>query len=215
MKKRTAAQPSRESMGLMARQLLAGSFSGLLSTNSIEHKGFPFGSLIPYMLDEQLQPIILLSHLAQHYKNLQQSNKCCLTLQQRGSGDVQKLSRLTCLAEVTPLLKDEERSIERFLRYYPHQRPYYEELNFNFYRLQPTRLYFNSGFGTARWLGADTLQRHFLLKSAEEKTLLKQQANPSIIGVDNEGFDQLIGDELKRTPFAQPTLSIEQLQESL
>lgn len=203
----------------MARQLLASRFNGLLSTQSVEHEGFPFGSLVPFVLDSQLRPIILLSHLAQHCKNLLHDNKCCLTLQQPGSGDVQKLSRLTCLAEFAPLPSDEHQLIDRFLRYYPHQRPYYEALNFNFYRLQPVRFYFNSGFGTARWLGTDALQRAYLLEGEEELILLEQQSNPSIIGIDSEGFDQLTGDELSRTVFARPALSnttlIQQLQESL
>jgi len=215
MKKREQAPASKETVGLMARQLLASRFNGLLSTHSIEHEGFPFGSLVPYILDEWLRPIILLSHLAQHSKNLELHNKCCLTLQQSGHGDVQKLSRLTCLAQSAPLPPREHLLIDRFLRYYPHQRPYFEELNFKFYRLQPIRFYFNSGFGTARWLSVEALQRSYQLQPEEELALLKQQHNACIIGTDSEGFDQLNGDELKRIFFDQPALSNETIVQQL
>ncbi|MCF6282221.1 MAG: pyridoxamine 5'-phosphate oxidase family protein [Candidatus Polarisedimenticolaceae bacterium] len=208
-------QKSREEMGLMARQLLAGSFHGVLSSQSAELEGFPFGSVVPFMLDRQARPIILLSHLAQHTKNLLQHNKCCLTLQQSADGDVQKLRRLTALAECHKLPEDEPSLVDRFLHYYPHQRPYYEELNFHFYRLQPVRFYFNSGFGSARWLGTDALQRGYPLDEAEELALLKQWGDSAIIGIDSEGVDRLEGDQPSRIPFMQPADSAEALNRQL
>ena len=33
--------------------------------------GFPFGSVVPYCLDEQGRPLILISRIAQHTHNLQ------------------------------------------------------------------------------------------------------------------------------------------------
>lgn len=215
MKSMMPAQHSREALGQMARQLLASSFHGVLSTHSVELEGFPFGSVVPFMLDREARPIILLSHLAQHTKNLLQHNKCCLTLQQPGEGDRQELSRLTALSECSELPSEELSLAERFLRYYPHQRPYYEELNFRFYRLQPMRFYFNSGFGTARWLGTDALQRSYQLSSEAELALLQQLDDKTIIGIDSEGFDRQMNNKLHRTPFSQPALSAKALDQEL
>jgi putative heme iron utilization protein len=35
-----------------ARQVLAGTFHGVLSTHSLEHAGYPFGSVVPYALNQ-------------------------------------------------------------------------------------------------------------------------------------------------------------------
>ena len=41
----------------------------VLSTHSLEHPGYPFGSVVPYVLDQEGLPLLLLSRLPQHTKN--------------------------------------------------------------------------------------------------------------------------------------------------
>ena len=52
----------------MALSLLASHTYGILSTHSLEVKGYPFGSLTPYCLDNQYRPVIPISNIAQHTK---------------------------------------------------------------------------------------------------------------------------------------------------
>ena len=54
-----------------ARELLLKEYRGALSTLSKAMPGFPFGSVVPYCLDEQGRPLILISRIAQHTHNLQ------------------------------------------------------------------------------------------------------------------------------------------------
>ncbi len=54
-----------------ARELLLKEYRGVLSTHSKSMPGFPFGSVVPYCLDEQGRPLILISRIAQHTHNLQ------------------------------------------------------------------------------------------------------------------------------------------------
>ena len=54
-----------------ARTLLYRSRIGSLSTLSRKHPGFPFGSVMPYGLDDHGRPIFLISTMAMHTQNLQ------------------------------------------------------------------------------------------------------------------------------------------------
>lgn len=56
-----------------ARELLLKEYRGVLSTHSKSMPGFPFGSVVPYCLDEQGRPLILISRIAQHTHNLQRT----------------------------------------------------------------------------------------------------------------------------------------------
>ena len=82
-----------------ARELLLKEYRGALSTLSKAMPGFPFGSVVPYCLDAQGQPIILISRIAQHTHNLQKDPKCSLLVGEREADDVQAVGRLTYLAE--------------------------------------------------------------------------------------------------------------------
>lgn len=69
-----------ESLLARAQSLWAGRFQGVLSTHSQAHPGYPFGSVVPYCLDNVGFPLLLLSHLAQHTRNLMAEPRCALTL---------------------------------------------------------------------------------------------------------------------------------------
>jgi heme oxygenase (biliverdin-IX-beta and delta-forming) len=53
-----------------ARTLLDIAETGTLSTMSRKHPGHPFGSLMPYALDAQGRPTLLISAMAMHTQNL-------------------------------------------------------------------------------------------------------------------------------------------------
>ena len=85
-----------------ARELLLKEYRGALATQSKAIPGFPFGSVVPYCLDEQGRPLILISRIAQHTHNLRKDPKCSLMVGERGAEDVQAVGRLTYLAEAAP-----------------------------------------------------------------------------------------------------------------
>ena len=53
-----------------ARDLLLSQYQGVLSTHSVDVVGYPFGSVVPYCLNKAGEPIILISSIAQHFKNI-------------------------------------------------------------------------------------------------------------------------------------------------
>ncbi len=153
-----------------ARRLLAGAFHGVLSTQSLECPGYPFGSVTPYALDYAGLPILLLSHLAQHSRNLAADPRCGLTLLADDGGDVQQRARLSAIGAMEPAEPAEVAA--RYLRYYPHARPYFEALGFRFWRFCPLRLHWNGGFATARWFDAGRIVRPNPFPPGQETALL-------------------------------------------
>jgi len=139
------------SMQIKAMELLRGATHGVLSTHSDALPGYPYGSLVPYVIDALGQPIILISRLAQHTRNIKANPRVSLTLSAPldESYDLQNIPRLCLLADAEPCAVDEPR--EDYLRCFPEARTYLQ-LDFEFYRLVPFRIHLIAGFGQVQWL---------------------------------------------------------------
>ncbi len=137
-----------------ARLVLRQQFAGVLSTHSVEYPGYPFGSVVPFCLDETGQPLILISGLAQHTRNIVANPKVALTLLEQGEGNVQQDARLTLLAD-TVEVDHPETSAERYYRYFPSARGYHDQLDFRFFRLRVIQLRYIGGFGRIQWLAPE------------------------------------------------------------
>jgi len=204
----------------IACRLWAGSFYGLLSTHSTPHPGYPFGSIAPYCLDDDGRPLLLLSHLAQHSRNLQRDPRCGLLLSDATQGDPQQAARLSVMADCIALGSDESVAVDRYFRYFPHARPYFEQLNFRFFRLDPVALHLNAGFAAARWIGTDRVvekrgfapgQESLLIQSIADRAadlanfFVDHPTDPAapveIAGIDRRGVDLRRGQSLRRIAF--------------
>lgn len=143
-----------------AAQILQAHFSGVLSTHSVEFPGYPFGSVVPFCLDESGQPLILISALAQHTRNIVANAKVALTLLESGEGDVQQDARLTLLADVEAVADSAIAACAtRYYRHFPEASGYHDQLDFRFYRLQVQQLRYIGGFGKIRWLSPASVLR--------------------------------------------------------
>lgn len=220
-----------------ARHLWAGRFQGILSTQSQAHPGYPFGSLVPYCLDTNGQPLLLLSHLAQHTRNLLADPRCAFTVTEATHGDVQQSLRITCLGQCRPAEEALDEALERYFRYFPESRPYLEQLNFRLFRLDPQQAHLNGGFATARWAGPERLIHRHPFSGEEELRLLEQiavgaetplcrrlldthaEASPHaslrIVGVDASGIDVRLDGRLLRVALAGTATGKEQILELL
>jgi heme iron utilization protein len=213
-----------------ARQLWAGRFQAVLSTQSLAEPGYPFGSLVPYCLDQAGHALLLLSHLAQHTRNLDVDPRCGLCVAQATEGDVQQSLRLSCPADAEPVDPADAQSHARWLRYFPASRPYIETLSFRLYRIRPRRFHFNGGFATARWLGAERIQRPSPLDDTQEIRLLATLeglcdrlsapgdppgARVRLVGIDPWGLDLARGQHLTRTPLPGPFTTLDALREAV
>src|SRR6202167_610128 len=77
---------------------------GSLSTLSRKQAGFPFGSLMPYGLDDHGRPTFLISTMAMHTHNLQADARASLLVTQPdASGDPLGSARVTVMGMVLPI----------------------------------------------------------------------------------------------------------------
>ncbi len=101
---------------------------------------------MPYCLDHAGRALLLLSHLAQHTKNLLADPRCGLSVAAAADGDIQQSLRLSCPADCAAVDPADGTIHGRWFRYFPGSRMYFEQLNFRLYRLTPRRFHFNGGF---------------------------------------------------------------------
>ena len=203
----------------MARHLLAGRLHGVLSTHSLEHTGYPFGTLVPYVLGQDGRPVMLLSHLSQHTKNIDADPRCGLIVIADGDGDVQQSARLSAIGDLTG--DPGHADAERYFRYFPAARDYFEQLGFHFYRFAPLRFHWNAGFATARWFGTDRITaanpltdevqtgiiEHMNRDHGDALRLFGERAGippgdaaVTMVGIDAEGLDLRCGGQRVRIP---------------
>ena len=89
---------------MTARELLLQNSFGVLSTISLDVPGYPFGSVTPYCVDDQCCPLIYISQIAQHTRNILKDPRVSLTIVEGGdSDDVQARGRVTVIANARPL----------------------------------------------------------------------------------------------------------------
>src|ERR1700760_1188127 len=120
-----------------ARTLLHLGRVGSLSTLSRKQPGFPFGSLMPYGLDEQGRPVFLISTMAMHTQNLAADGRASLLVTQPdASGDPLGAARVTLVGSVLPI-PDREIAQTRDLYLARHENSKYwvDFEDFSFYRM--------------------------------------------------------------------------------
>lgn len=218
-----------------ARELLLKEYRGVLSTHSKSMPGFPFGSVVPYCLDADGNPLILISRIAQHTHNLQKDPKCSLLVGERGAEDIQAVGRLTVLAEARKLDQPEaiEAAAQRYYRYFPHSRNYHSAHDFDFWVLQPVRHRYIGGFGAIHWIDQLTLANPFAgkaevsmiehMNSDHAKAIahyvalsgLPDSEPAQMAGIDTEGMHLRIGQGVHWLAFAEPCNNPTQVREAL
>src|ERR1035441_6328162 len=139
-----------------ARTLMYLGRIGSLSTLSRKQPGFPFGSVMPYGLDEQGRPIFLISTMAMHTQNLKADPRASLLVtQDGGDGDPLGSSRVTLVGNVVPVPEaDVAAAREAYLSRHANSKYWVDFEDFSFYRLDIVDIYFVGGFGVMGWVTA-------------------------------------------------------------
>src|SRR6516164_5687309 len=119
-----------------ARTLMYLGRIGSLSTLSRKQPGFPFGSVMPYGLDDHGRPIFLISTMAMHTQNLQaDSHASLLVTQQDTEGEPLGASRVTLLGNVLPVPEPELAEARKvYLERHANSKYWVDFENFSFYR---------------------------------------------------------------------------------
>jgi putative heme iron utilization protein len=151
--------PASEAAARGARALLAAESVGVLSTISVHRVGFPYGSVTPYALSTAGAPLLLLSRLAAHTKNLQADPRASLFVGDRSAAeDPQAGARISLLGRVAPLpAADDPDARSLYLARWPRAADYLALGDFSFWRLHVEEARLIAGFGEIRWLDGSLL----------------------------------------------------------
>jgi len=221
-----------------AQQLLLANDFGILCTHSVELEGYPFGSVTPYCLDYHYRPVVLISTIAQHTKNIKSNNKVSLTvLQGYAEDDPQSKGRVTYIADAIKVEgADFEATSSRYYRYFPQAKDYHSTHDFEFYALEPKRIRYIGGFGKIFWIEKNefTLKNPFdatteskILDHMNQDhtkalrrycTLLEVnpgEEKPTMAGIDAWGFDLLVGKKRHRLNFDSPISTMDEARKAL
>ncbi len=221
------------SLSTQARHHFRHHHNAVLGTVSLAVPGYPFVSVVPYIVDEQAWPVILVSRLAEHTRNLDADARTSLFVRE-DVADVQAGARVTLLGKAK-YLEDPRPIRERYFRYFQQARNYYDALDFDFYLIEPVTLRVVAGFARVHWVSReaytiaedavvrnetaiiDYVHRHHAsdLKRYCAAAAGGEGKDAELVGVDCEGFDIRAGERIVRTDFQAPVTTPHVAQEAL
>jgi heme iron utilization protein len=129
---------------------------GSLSTLSRKQQGFPFGSVMPYGLDDHANPVFLISTMAMHTQNVQADPRSSLLVTRPdATGDPLGASRVTLLGNILPVPGPEVTEVRKlYLARYANSKHWVDFDDFSFYRMDVVDVYYVGGFGVMGWVSA-------------------------------------------------------------
>jgi putative heme iron utilization protein len=208
-----------------ARRFLRSTHNGVLSTHSAKFDGYPFGSVAPFVLDQEGQPLVLISTLAEHTKNIIANCKASLLVFSK-TDDLQANARLTLLGDVEQTDKNDSFLRERYLRYFPDAEQYFSAHDFYFYRMQVKQARYIAGFGSMSWMAGEQFKSQPNRLAAQEAGILEhmnsdhranlmaycrhyhqlETRHAEMLGIDTDGFDVKADEQILRFDFDEPVI---------
>jgi len=211
--------------GGAARRLIRGRDRAALATSLA---GWPYASLVATACDSDASPLLLLSDLAQHTRNLVADPRVSLLFEDTGEyADPLAGPRLTLLGRVEKC--DDPRAAARFAARHPASAQYAGFADFHLYRVTIERGHLVAGFGRIAWIEAGELRfsaEASALVAAEveiiahmnrdhadavelyaRRLLGRRGTGWQLTGIDPEGIDLRREGETARLDFAAPVLT--------
>jgi hypothetical protein len=218
--------------GAEARRYVRRHQAGVLATLSERLAGYPFGSIAPFVLDAAARPVILVSRLAEHTRNMEADARASLFVHD-GTPDVQTGARLTLVADAERL-SDAQAIRARYLRYFPEGARLLALGDFSFFALSPVFVRHIGGFGAIRSISPQSYAPPAgTLAAAEDEIVAhmnadhtaalrlycmhvhRTAADPEMIGIDCDGFDVRAGGRVLRFDFEAPVTNPGKAREAL
>ena len=210
--------------GEAARRFVRAQHYGVLSTISKKLDGYPFGSIVPYVLDQEARPVILISTLAEHTKNIASDHRVSLLVHEPSS-DVQASARITLVGS-SFCLADQAAIKPRYLRYFPQAATYFDTHDFFFYRIDPTHIRFIAGIGNIHWVQGIQYQAPQNRLAEQEADIINhmnqdhsdnlrqycmnyhnlEALDVAMLGIDCDGFDVRADEQVLRFEFDEPVV---------
>ena len=179
--------------------------------------GHPYVSLVTVACDVDASPILLLSTLADHTRNIVGDDRVALLFDGTdGLANPQTGPRVTLEGRIRR--DGGERLRRRFLARHPKAALYAGFADFAIFRVEPGRAHWVGGFGRARWLdGGLTSEAALAAAFAADEEALLGRLNGLLAGgwrataVDPDGCDLVRRGRYLRHDFAVPLASPEEI----
>lgn len=188
-------------------------------------EGWPYASLVLVAVDHRAEPLLLLSNLAEHTRNLKRDKRASLLFDgTAGLADPLTGARVSVLGEVEPV--EDRALLARYTARHPSAALYAGFADFRLYRLAVSRAHLVAGFGRIDWIDAAALllgtmspalaaaeadivahmtQHHAGAADLYATRLLgRTGAGWRLTGIDPEGADLRRGGDTARLDFAAP-----------
>ncbi len=192
---------------------------GALATLSERVEGYPYATVLPFVLDEQHSPVFLISSLAEHTKNLLSNPRASLVVSEESQANVLAGARVSLTGDVTQWNAD-QRFVARYLRYQPDGERYLALGDFAFFRMTVKHVRAIAGFGAMGWIEPERWSQIATLSSAAEAETIKGMQilfsdNFHLLGIDPYGADCVRAGVRERHRFENTPLSGETLKHAL
>ena len=137
-----------------ARTLVAHTTVGVLSTNSTRSEGVPFGSRVIFAMHGEA-PLLLISTLASHTRNLLADGRCSLLVSEEGDRPLTR-GRVTLVCRASQVAADAVADArEVFLSAHPDASVYVSFKDFSLWRLSVSEARYVGGFGQMSWISGE------------------------------------------------------------
>ena len=232
-----------ESDAEAVRALVAREHHGVLSTAHAEMGGWPFGSVTPYALSEDGDPLLLLSGIAEHTRNLAADPRASLLVQDSRALDrPQAGARATLLGRATvPTGEEAKAAGAAYLARFPEAESYFSAHDFAVHVLRVERVRWIAGFGSMGWLARDAWSPHVSADplAPHARAILEHMNRDHadalvelaawaqgvdgravrMTAIDSRGFDLTVetarGEQSAHVPFASPVSSPDAARKAL
>ena len=155
----------------LARSLLRRSRQGALAT-LMAAGGDPYCSLVNVASHADGSPILLISRLALHTKNILADSRVSLMLDERAAGDPLEGARIMLAGRAEQAGGDDEPVLRRrYLTAHPSAEAFVEFKDFAFFRIRPHGAHLVAGFGRI----VDLKPEQFLTDLADAASLLEAE----------------------------------------
>jgi putative heme iron utilization protein len=167
--------------------------------------------------------MVLISHLAEHTRNLQSDARAGFLVSHSPSDAVLEGQRLTMLGSFSQAPADSVTEMShRYLRYHPDAARYLELGDFTLWVMSVERMRYIGGFGAMGWLDGSALDESEAISEENELELLASFSDSSLrppelelIGVDKYGCDLRSSGVRNRFTFDKPKVTQVELKVAL
>lgn len=156
----------------LTRSLLGRSRQGALAT-LMSKGGDPYCSLVNVASSPDGSPILLISRLAVHTKNILNDPRVSLMLDERAPGDPLEGARIMLAGTAEEVLDDDGQAKRRYLAAHPSAEEFAGFRDFSFFRIVPNGVHLVAGFGRI----VDLAPRDFLTDLTDAEALVEAEAD--------------------------------------